>query len=54
MTDSLPLQSHDEQKRWTAVETGLKVQFRDVMGYLFIPFLVYVICQCLMITFIPV
>lgn len=33
---------------------GVKVSARDVMGYVFIPFAVIVICQCLMITFIPV
>lgn len=33
---------------------GVKVTARDVMGYVFIPFAVIVICQCVMITFIPV
>lgn len=33
---------------------GVKVAVRDVMGYLFIPLLVYVFIQCVMITLIPV
>lgn len=33
---------------------GVKLSARDVMGYLFLPFMVIVICQCLMVTFIPV
>ncbi|MCO6512557.1 MAG: short-chain fatty acid transporter [Aridibacter famidurans] len=33
---------------------GLKLSARDIMGYLFIPFVVITVCQCLMVTFIPV
>lgn len=33
---------------------GVRLQVRDVMGYIFIPFAIFVICQCLMVTFIPV
>jgi short-chain fatty acids transporter len=33
---------------------GVKLQVRDIMGYIFIPFSIYVLIQLLMITFIPV
>jgi len=33
---------------------GVKLQVRDVMGYLFIPFAVYFVIQALMVTFLPV
>ncbi len=33
---------------------GVNVKVRDVMGYLFIPFSIYVVIQCLLITFVPV
>jgi len=33
---------------------GVNVKVRDVMGYLFIPFVIFVVCQCLLITFVPV
>ncbi|HUF03160.1 MAG TPA: TIGR00366 family protein [Aridibacter sp.] len=33
---------------------GVKVAVRDVMGFLFIPLIVYVVVQCVMITVIPV
>lgn len=33
---------------------GLKISARDLMGYLFIPFVFIAILQCVMITFIPV
>ena len=33
---------------------GVNLQVRDVMGYLFIPFLVYFVIQSLILTFVPV
>lgn len=33
---------------------GVKVAVRDVMGYLFVPFTIYVVVQCILITFVPV
>ena len=33
--------------------TGLKIQARDVVGYLFIPFIVLFIIQALMVTYVP-
>jgi len=33
---------------------GLRLQARDVMGYLFVPFAVYFVIQVLLITFVPV
>ncbi|WP_431136147.1 short-chain fatty acid transporter [Psychroserpens mesophilus] len=35
------------------METGIKIQARDVMGYLVIPFVVFFIIQSLLITYIP-
>ncbi len=32
---------------------GVKVQARDVMGYLFVPFLLFFIIQALLVVFIP-
>ena len=32
---------------------GIKIQARDVVGYLFIPFVVMFVLQALMVTYIP-
>ena len=32
---------------------GIKIQARDVIGYLFIPFIVMFIIQTLMVTYVP-
>jgi short-chain fatty acids transporter len=34
--------------------SGVKIQARDVMGYLVLPFIVFFIIQSLMVTFIPI
>lgn len=33
---------------------GVKLHVRDVMGYVFIPFTIFLVCHLLMVTFIPV
>lgn len=33
---------------------GIKIQARDVMGYLLIPFLVFFIGWAIMVTFVPI
>jgi short-chain fatty acids transporter len=32
---------------------GIKIQARDIVGYLFIPFVLFFILQVLMVTYIP-
>jgi len=32
---------------------GVKIQIRDVLGYLFIPFLIYLILELLLVSYFP-
>jgi short-chain fatty acids transporter len=32
---------------------GIKIQARDIVGYLFIPFVVFFVIQALMVTYVP-